>query len=68
MAYRETPTVIDSQSQVKVSLTCVSCSSDYIIIHDKKDVIEYCPMCGSDIIEPEEDDFEENWLQDYDDE
>ena len=66
MSYKDGQRVVSSETDVKVSLVCVSCGAYYIVIHDNKETIEYCPFCGSDIIEPEEDDFEDNWLEEYD--
>ena len=47
-------------------ISCVDCGADYTITHNAKNVIEYCPMCGCDIEEPEEDDgeFERNFASD----
>ena len=67
MSYKDGQRVINSETDIKVSLVCV-CGADYIVIHDNKETIEYCPFCGSDVIEPEEDDFEDNFLTDFDDE
>ena len=43
---------------IKKILSCVDCGADYTIVHNIKNAIEYCPMCGCDIEEPEEDDGE----------
>ena len=55
-------------AKIKKLLWCIECGSEYTIIHEKKHIIEYCPMCGADIEEPEEDDeeFEKNFLSDDD--
>tara|TARA_R110000765_G_C18769232_1_gene589920 strand:+ start:144 stop:341 length:198 start_codon:yes stop_codon:yes gene_type:complete len=51
---------------IKKILSCADCTSDYTIVHNIKNAIEYCPMCGCDIEEPEEDDgeFESNFASD----
>tara|TARA_R110000822_G_scaffold219744_1_gene353860 strand:- start:120 stop:296 length:177 start_codon:yes stop_codon:yes gene_type:complete len=51
---------------IKKILSCADCAADYTIVHDIKNTIEYCPMCGCDVEEPEEDDgeFERNFASD----
>mgnify|MGYP003631119567 CR=1 FL=1 len=56
----------ENMENIKKMLSCAECLADYIIMHDKKNIIEYCPMCGCDVEEPEEDDgeFEMNFFTD----
>tara|TARA_B110000967_G_C18372381_1_gene311194 strand:+ start:152 stop:325 length:174 start_codon:yes stop_codon:yes gene_type:complete len=55
-------------AKIKKPMWCIECGAEYVVIHEKKHIIEYCPMCGADIEEPEEDDeeFEKNFLSDDD--
>jgi ribosomal protein S27E len=56
------------EKKIKKILSCIDCGADYTIVHNVKNVIIYCPMCGDEVEEPEEDDgeFESNFASDED--
>jgi rRNA maturation endonuclease Nob1 len=47
--------------------TCHSCESEFRVISESMDKIEFCPFCGSDIYDPEsdEDEFDEEEYDEY---
>ncbi len=43
----------------KKEIYCDDCRSEYVIVHEDEDKIEFCPMCGYEVITQTEDDYDE---------
>ena len=41
-------------------ITCTECEAEFQVVHDELDDPEYCPFCGSVLME-EKEEVEEEW-------
>lgn len=45
--------------KIKQIILCDDCGAEYTITYNSDEKIEYCPMCGADIYEEEDEETEE---------
>ncbi len=47
--------------KMKETIICDDCGAEFTITYNPEDEIEYCPMCGADIYNDEDDDEDEEY-------
>lgn len=50
--------------KIKEEIYCQDCGAEFHISYNEEDELVYCPFCGSDISDEEDDDWEEDDWED----